>query len=111
MRRPGFSPGTPAVLYLHSPKEKVWGLVVALDAAGIVIRGLDLSVFEDWVRQEARRDEPQIAPATIFYPMGRVERLEHDETAGPVVSCADRFAAEVGCGVRQAIGWPEDEEA
>jgi hypothetical protein len=98
------SAGHPVVLYLQAPKEKVWGLLVSLGAAGVVVRCIDLAAFDDWMRQEARGDEPYLGLSTIFYPMTRVERLERDQTMGPVISCADRFAREVGRSVWQVLG-------
>jgi hypothetical protein len=101
--------GSPVVLYLQNPKEKVWGLLLSLGPAGVVVRGLDLVVFEDWMRQEARHEESLIMPTTLFYPMHRVERLERDETSGPLPGYVDRFALEVGRSVRQVLGLdPED---
>ena len=50
------------------PKEKVWGLLVSLGAAGVVLRGIDLAAFDDWMRQEARGDEPYLGLSTVFYP-------------------------------------------
>jgi hypothetical protein len=97
-------PHSPVIVYLQSPKEKVWGLLVSFDPAGIVLRGLDLAVFEDWMRQEARSDESLIAPTTLFYPMHRVERMERDETSGSLPGYVDRFALETGRTVRQAMG-------
>ncbi|HEY3120867.1 MAG TPA: hypothetical protein VGL15_09595 [Vicinamibacteria bacterium] len=102
-----FVAGAPVVLYLNAPKEKMWGLLVSIDPAGIVVRGLDLRVFDDWMRQEARRDEVFIGLSTVFYPMYRVERMEQDETLGAMISFADRFALEVGRTVRQAAGLDE----
>jgi hypothetical protein len=96
--------GAPIVLYLHNPKEKGWGLLLSLDPAGVVVRGLDLAVFDDWMRQEARHEESLIMPTTLFYPMQRVERLELDETCGALPGYVDRFALEVGRSVRQALG-------
>jgi len=97
-------PGAPVVLYLQEPKEKVWGLLVGLLPAGIVVRGLDLRTFEDWMRQEARGDEPALGLVTLFYPMGRVERMERDESVGPIEGYADRFLRETGRTVAQALG-------
>lgn len=94
----------PVVLYLQSPKEKVWGLLISVSTAGIVLRGLDLTVFDHWMRQEARGEEKVIGLSTIFYPMHRVERMERDETIGSIVSYADRFANEAGRTVLEAIG-------
>ncbi len=77
----GFAPGTPVLLYLHSPREKVFGVLVSLEPAGIAVRGIELAAFEDWLRQEAR-GEKGLGPATVFYPMNRIERVEKDEIGG-----------------------------
>jgi hypothetical protein len=98
------SAGDPVILYLQVPKEKVWGLLVSLGTAGVVVRCIDLAAFDDWMRQEARRDEPYLGLSTVFYPMNRVERMERDQTMGPLISYADRFAREVGRTVRAVIG-------
>ena len=96
--------GSPVVLYLREPKEKVWGVLIAVRSAGVVVRGLDLRTFDDWVRQEARGEEAAIGLVTLFYPMERVERMEGDETIGPLEGFADRFYREVGRSIRQALG-------
>ena len=98
------SAGDPVIVYLQVPKEKVWGLLVSLGTAGVVVRCIDLVAFDDWMRQEARKDEPYLGLSTVFYPMNRVERMERDQTTGPVLSYSDRFAREVGRSVRQVIG-------
>jgi hypothetical protein len=94
----------PVVLYLQSPKEKIWGLLLSVSTAGIVLRGIDLVIFDDWMRQEARGDEQVLGLSTFFYPMHRVERMERDETIGPIISYADRFAREAGRTVLEAVG-------
>jgi hypothetical protein len=96
--------GSTVVVYLQGPKEKVWGVLVSLNASGVVLRGIDLATFDDWMRQEARGDEELIGLTTIFYPMHRVIRLERDETVGPLTSYADRFAREVGRSVGAVLG-------
>lgn len=96
--------GDMIVLYLHSPKEKVWGVLGSISAAGVILRGLDLAAFDDWMRQEARREEAGIGLTTLFYPIGRVERLERDETVGVLTSYADRFEREVGRSIAEVIG-------
>jgi hypothetical protein len=98
------SAGDAVIVYLQVPKEKVWGLLVSLGTAGIVVRCIDLAAFDDWMRQEARQDEPYLGLSTVFYPMNRVERMERDETVGPVISYSERFAREVGRSVREVIG-------
>ncbi|HET8645808.1 MAG TPA: hypothetical protein VFO85_09985 [Vicinamibacteria bacterium] len=104
----GLNPGTLVVLYLHTPKEKIWGFLVSTMAAGVVIRGMDLPAFEDWMRQEARGEDPLLGPSTVFYPMTRVERMEKDETIGPIPSYAERFSREVGRTVHAALGVPAE---
>jgi hypothetical protein len=102
------SRGTPVILYLQTPKEKVWGILVSLNPSGVVVRGLDLVVFDEWMRQEARGEDAGLGLATIFYPMGRLERMERDESLGPLASYADRFFRAVGRTVHDAAGFERD---
>lgn len=108
----GLNPGTAVVLYLHTPKERVWGFLVSTMAAGVVVRGMDLPAFEDWMRQEARGEDPLLGASTVFYPMSRVERMERDEGIGPIPSYRERFHREVGRTVEEAMGLApaEDED-
>ena len=41
--------GTPVLLVLHTPREKCWGVLDEITAAGVFLRGLDLNAFDDWV--------------------------------------------------------------
>jgi hypothetical protein len=104
----GLSEGEAVILYLQSPKEKVWGLLLQLHAAGVVLRCIELRAFEDWMRQEARGDEPYLGLTTVFYPMNRVERMERDEALGPTASYSARFEREVGRTVRAVLGLEPD---
>ena len=104
-------PGTSIVIYLQSPKEKVWGILISITTAGVVVRGLDLVIFDDWMRQEARGQEALLGPATLFYPMHRLERLEKDESQGILEGYADRFLRETGRTVSAALGLDPDEGA
>ena len=101
----GLSEGSTVIVYLQSPKEKVWGVLISLTPAGVALRGIDLAAFDDWMRQEARGEDPHLGPATIFYPMGRVERIERDETIGPVTSLYQRFFREVGRTIHAVMGF------
>jgi hypothetical protein len=106
----GLRPGDPVVVYLHSPKEKVYGILLAVDAPGVTTRCIDLAAFDNWMRQEARGDDQHLGPATLFYPMGRVERIERDETIGPVISLYERFFREVGRTIHVAMGFAPAEK-
>ena len=103
MKPRGFEPGTPVLLYLHSPREKVFGILVALQPAGVAVRGIELAAFEDFLRQEAR-GEKGLGLVTLFYPMNRVERVERDESVGDLEGIADRFRRETGRSVLAAAG-------
>lgn len=96
MKDAGFPLGTPVLVYLHSPREKVVGILVGLQPAGLILRGIDLVAFDDWLRQEARGEGPELGLLTLFYPMSRVERMERDETVGGYEGFADRFRRETG---------------
>ena len=91
MKKLDLAPGTPVLLYLHSPREKVFGVLISLETAGVLVRGLDLLSLEDWMRQEARSESSGLGLVSAFYPMWRLERLERDESVGELEGLADRF--------------------
>jgi hypothetical protein len=103
VRPPEFGPGTPVLIYLHTPREKVFGVLLALQPAGIAVRGIDLDAFDHFLRQEVRR-ETGLGLVTLFYPMSRVERMERDETVGGIEGIADRFRRETGRSILAAAG-------
>jgi hypothetical protein len=78
-------PGEPIVLLLHSPKEKYWGVLDEISAAGVFLRGLDLNAFDDWLKAVLHK-EPFIGMTDLFFPLWRVERVSRDESAGGVTS-------------------------
>lgn len=104
MKDLGLLPGTPVLVYLHTPRERVFGLLLSLLPAGVAIRGIELQSLEDWIRQEQRGDPPGLGLVSSFYPMTRVERVERDETVGDIESVADRFARSTGRTVAEAAG-------
>jgi hypothetical protein len=101
--REAFAAGTPVLVYLHTPREKVWGVLLSVQAAGIALRGIDLNSLDDFVRQEAR-GEQGLGLVTLFYPMNRIERVEQDETVGGLESIADRFLRETGRSIVELAG-------
>jgi hypothetical protein len=105
-------PGTPVVLFLHSPREKVFGVLLSLDPAGVAVRGLDLDSFEDWMQQEARGAvaDSGLSLVSVFYPMGRIERVERDESVGVLEGFTDRFARLTGRSLLEATGFRSPEK-
>src|SRR5437870_3632357 len=91
----GLTLGSPVIVNLHSPREKIWGLLRGLNSAGVFVRGIDLNTFDDWV-QMIVRGERNMGLTHVFLPMWRVERVSLDESVDDIPSLADQFHARVG---------------
>jgi hypothetical protein len=89
-------PHSIVVVSLHTPKEKVWGELLAISTAGITVRGVDLNSFDHFVRQVNAPDGERVGVPTIFFPMTRVERIALDESAGTIPSMDELFARKIG---------------
>jgi len=101
-KRTSMNSGDPVVLVLHSPKEKCWGILDEVNAAGVFLRGLDLNSFDDWVRAVAH-DEPFMGLSDLFFPMWRVERLSRDEASGGIPSLFEQVEQRTGRTVQELI--------
>jgi len=102
-RHTEISHGAVVIAYLQDPKERMFGILFDLNPCGLTIRGLDLAFFDDWMHQEASREEKQITPLTRFYPMHRIQRVELDENIGMIPGLSRRFAQEVGQELIEAL--------
>jgi len=100
----GFEPSSLVIVNLVTPKEKFFGVLKALSPAGVTIRAINLDAFDDWVRQIARDDEPNLDLVTMFVPLFRVERIFLDEPSGDIKSYSERFEDIVGSSVREYLG-------
>jgi hypothetical protein len=89
-----FTRGAIVLVTLYSPREKFWGAVLDISLAGVSVRGLDLNSFEE-VTSMLRAEEP-VMPATVFFPLNRVERIELELANGPIPSLSDRFISKSG---------------
>jgi hypothetical protein len=95
--------GSLVIAYLQNPKERVWGLLLRLDAVGVVVRGLDLNSVEDWIGQEHNDGPKLITPSTQFVPMHRLERLYADEKSGTVEGYGERYSTLCGRDVKTVL--------
>lgn len=95
--------GTLVLLHLTEPKEKYWGLLLAMGPPGVTLRGIDVALFDDWARQCRVQSEAELGVATLFVPMHRVEKIFEDSRVGSVASYAERFLEMVGRDVRQFL--------
>jgi hypothetical protein len=94
---PGLTPftaGSVAVVSLGSPREKFWGMILALAPEGLSISGIDLASMEDLAAM-VKQGEPA-SPAVLFFPMHRIERIELDLPDGNLPSLSQRFTATTG---------------
>jgi hypothetical protein len=88
--------GELVVVHLVGPREKFWGVLRETSSSGVTVRGLGLDGFEIWMREIARGGPSSSFPATVFFPLHRVERIFADETSGEIESYGERFRSVVG---------------
>ena len=89
--REPFQPGALVIATLSSPREKFWGMILALSPSGLSLSGAELASFED-LTVMVRHGEP-FTPAVVFFPMHRIERVELDLPDGSLPSLSQRFLA------------------
>jgi len=100
----GFEPNALVIVNLINPKEKFFGVLSSLSAAGVTMKAINLDSFEDWIRQIAHDEEPNIDILMMFFPLFRVERIFLDEPSGAIKSYSQRFEDVVGSPIRQYLG-------
>jgi hypothetical protein len=89
-----FLPGAVVIATLSNPREKFWGMILALAPEGLSLSGAELASFEDLTVMV--RDGEPFTPAVVFFPMHRIERVELDLPDGSLPSLSQRFLAKTG---------------
>ena len=84
--------GESVVLVLHTPREKLIGLLDEISESGVFVRAIDLEYFDDWCASIAN-DEPYLPMSDYFVPMWRLERMTRDDGTP---SMADLFVQRTG---------------
>lgn len=97
-----FEAGALVLVYLHSPREKIWGVLRDLGPAGVSLRGIDVESFDDWLRGHLSAEAAPIQPSVNFYPLGRVEKILLDEPGDPL-GLEGRCAARTGRPARDLL--------
>ena len=97
--------GQLVLVTLHNPREKFWGVMIALTPAGVSLRGVDLQSLDDFA-QLVKSGEAATA-SVVFFPMHRVQRIEMDARTGELPSLADQFAAKTGVDVSKFFQEPQ----
>jgi len=90
-----FDQGDVVIAVLHSPREKLLGVLDSIEASGVTMRSIDLGYFDDWCRAIGV-GEPHLEMTDSFYPMWRIERLSRDERTDDMPSMADQFETRTG---------------
>ena len=106
-------PGSAVIVHLINPTEKFWGVLDSLEPVGVVLRGINLSSFDDWMAQVARKErrDQGLGLVTMFVPLFRVERVFLDEQVGEVESYRQRFERRVGESIEHYLGLGEANDA
>ena len=89
-----FVSGAVVIATLSNPREKFWGMILALAPEGLSLSGAELASFEDLTVMV--RDGEPFTPAVVFFPMHRIERVELDLPDGNLPSLSQRFLAKTG---------------
>ena len=91
-----FQLGDLVVVVLQSPRERIWGYLLSLDASGIALRGLDLAPWEEVLTLVRTDQADQVALGTRFLPMHRIETMYLDEASSGAPSLAASFQHRTG---------------
>jgi len=97
-----FLPGSMVVVTLGNPRDKFWGMILALAPEGLSITGIELASFEDFVVMV--KDGEAFSPSIVFFPMHRIERIELDIPDGSLPSLSQRFSAKTGLDPATLLG-------
>ena len=89
-------PDSIVIISLHSPKEKIWGILLDINTSGVTIRGIDLNSFDHFISQINQVDAERVGLPTVFFPMMRIERVSLDEPSGLFPSMAEIFERKIG---------------
>ena len=101
-----FQSGELVVVILQSPRERLWGRLLGLEAAGLALRGLDLTPWEEVLTLIRTGEADQVALGTRFLPMHRVEAMYLDEPSSGAPSLAQIFQDRTGLDPRAFLADP-----
>lgn len=82
-------------IHLGDPREQFWGRLLRLDAAGVIMRGIDVRQLESF-RYQFKTNRSLVFPQTVFFPMRRIEQISLDEPVGQVPSTIQLLREQTG---------------
>lgn len=89
-----FSPGAVVVVTLSNPRDKFWGMILALAPEGLSVSGIELASVDDLAVMV--KGGEVFTPSVVFFPMHRIHRIELDLPDGDIPSLSQRFQAKTG---------------
>jgi hypothetical protein len=99
-----FAPGSIVVVTLGNPRDKFWGMILALAPEGLSMSGLEMASFEDFVVMV--KDGESFTPSVVFFPMHRIERIELDLPDESLPSLSQRFSSRTGLDAKTILDSP-----
>ena len=78
-------PGQCVIVHLVEPTERLWGRLIRLNEAGVVLRGIDVRQIEAFKYRQGREDGSATLQ-TVFFPMRRIAKIDLDEPVGQLPS-------------------------
>ena len=102
-----FNRGQLVVLVAVNPRERVWGRIIGLEAAGVVIRGMELGSWDENLATIRQGAPEHVSVGTRFVPMHRVESLYLDESIAGAPSMAELFRKNTGLEALDFLADPE----
>ena len=89
------------IVTLGNPRDKFWGMILALAPEGLSLSGVEMASFEDLVVMV--KDGESFTPTVVFFPMHRIERIELDLPDGNLPSLSQRFSAKTALDPAQVL--------
>lgn len=87
--------GEVVILVLHTPREKLIGILDEINSSGVFVRAVDLGYFDDWCAS-ITRGEQYLPMSDYFVPMWRLERMTRDSSSEGAPSMSDIFEQRTG---------------
>src|SRR5258705_6375938 len=89
------NPNSIVIVSLHSPREKIWGLLLEINPSGVTLRGVDLNSFDHFVSQINQLDAERIGLPTIFFPMTALTRSSPTGPSATIPSLPQIFSPKI----------------
>ncbi len=94
------------VVTLGNPRDKFWGMILALAPEGLSMSGVELAGFDDFVLM-VKGGEP-FSPAVVFFPMHRIESIDLEVPSASLPSLSRRFSDKTGLSPAEVFGHAAD---